>query len=169
MASQTLAVQPDTVWTLTGGINRTVAVALPDDDGTSFISGIGLQVTDATVDNPSLGPATITNVQVVARGLTTPIADTLVIAASDDAWANSSTSSPVLTTSYADYSLNMATAPSGGAWSPAKLNSLALRLTSPDINTARVTSWYVIVTYVPATGTRHESPGGKLLFLDIVL
>lgn len=169
MASATLAVQPDAGWTLGAGANRTVAVALPDDGDTSYISGIGLQETDATVENASLGPATITNVQVVVRGLTTSIGDTVTIEASDDAWANSANTSPVFTTSYADYSLSMATAPSGGAWSPGKLDSLVLRLTSPDINASRVTSWYVNVTYAPASGSRHESPGGKLLFLDIVL
>ena len=157
MPIETLAATPGVGWTTTVGASRAVAVALPDDGDTSYLEGTGLQVTTSAIANTAIAGATITNVRVVARLRTTTISDTCIIAASDNSFSNTTSYSPTVTSSYVDYTMDMATPPSGGAWTTGKVDSLEVRVTTPDITTARMTTLYVQVTYMQATVSRAAS------------
>jgi hypothetical protein len=150
--TEILAVTPDTGFVLGAGANRTVAVAKPDDEDTSYISAAGgiFATTNGTVQDSALTTQTITNVRVRARGkFITTLGEPMNIVMSDDAFTHTVTSTPALTLAYADYvGCTSATAPSGGAWTVAKVNSLVVQLgNNSDSATLRVTSWTVEVDW----------------------
>jgi hypothetical protein len=157
-----LAVQPDAGWTNFGGANATISVANPDDADTSYIFGTGLAVSESTVTDTTLTSETINSVTVRARLRMVTTSDFPTIAMSDNAFANTVSSSPNTSTTYTDYvGCTSATAPSGGAWTVAKVNSLKVRVTSPDLVVCRATTITVEVAWTAAGGAK------KLLLLGV--
>ena len=140
-----------------GGANATISVAKPDDEDTSYITivaGIDTTCLYDVTDTAIPGNATINSVLVRARIKSTLGTDNSgAVDMSDNAFTNTVTSSPLITTSYADFvGTTSATAPSGGAWTVAKLNSLQVRVKGYDVTIARVTTLTVEVTWTAASG-----------------
>jgi len=151
-----LAVTPDTGFTLGAGATRTIAVAKPDDADTTYISAAGglSLVTVGTTADTALTTETINTVTLRARArFVTTAGEPMQLDMSDDGFSHLVSTTPALTTSYADYTLASATAPSGGAWTVAKVNSLVSRISNnSDVATLRVTTWSVEVAWTAASG-----------------
>ncbi len=153
MAVETLACTINSLgsWTNVGGANATVSVAKPDDEDATYITILAGIDTACLYDvaNSALGSETITSVSVRFREKTLISTDnSCSVQMSDNAFVNNLSTSPLITTSYADYLLTSATKPSGGAWTVAAVNSLQVKLFGADVSVLRCTTLTAEVTYV---------------------
>lgn len=166
MPIQVLTCSPGVGWATTVGASRAIAVALPNDEETSYVAGTGLAVFTADVSNPSLAGVTVTNVQVVTRGRTVGIIDNMLVEASIDGFTTTSSHLHPFDTTYSDISLSMLTKPGGGAWAIGDIDNLQVRVTTPDITEGRITTLYVNVHYESASGRRNNAALGHVGVLE---
>ena len=169
MPITTLAVTSlDANWTLGAGANRTVAVAQPDDDDTSYITDSANAATTFSVADPvSLG--SIGDVTVHVYGRTTLGGPTLSVSVSTDGWSTSSATTIGLSgTGYREQDAQFLLNPAGTAWSTGDIANLQVRIQGvSELTTWRVSTIRVSVEWSSAA---FMSRGGRMLagFEDII-
>jgi hypothetical protein len=135
MSLETL--QPDAIgpidqWTLGAGSKKQVAVQLPDDDDTTYISEmVAGQIQEFEVDNPSdiLFADTISSVTLHYRArFVAGTAERVIPGLRVGGGTLDEGASQILTGSYVNYSDTFALNPDSANWSLADLNSLRIRV-----------------------------------------
>lgn len=164
MATETLAVTgvgASDDWTRTGGTDKPNAVSTNDGD-TSYLQGnLALHPDQIlTFADPSAVKAgdSITNVTVsVVAKKTGPGTGGFTFTCDDGGGATTRTVNNVeFTGSYVQFDNSNDTAPSGGAWTLAKLNALTTHMAQTQSQDTRATQVFATVTYTPApVSTAH--------------
>lgn len=142
-------------WNNSGGANRVVSVALPDDDDTTYISSPNVAGTQQqyAVANPAVvgGSDTINSVTIKARtkGFSNTVTFNLVgvLGASNTPTAHNAANAV-----YGDFTNVMATKPGGGAWTLTDLQNLEIYIENTQARVMRCTSLSVIVDYTVSGG-----------------
>lgn len=136
-------------FTLDAGATKAIAVALPDDDNTTTITGTINQTQDLTFGTSALlVGASISNVALRIRfkgaiGGTSPQLFIVSVAPSDP-------TALTVDVAYADVTVNYPLAPNGTAWNKAFIDNMYAQISlDGTAGTIVITSVSAVVTYTP--------------------
>lgn len=136
-------------WTLTAGASKAAAVALPDDEDTTCITGTVGQIQSLLFADSAIGAGdTINSVTIILRSKGSSDLGTPASCKQQEG-ANLGTAFNLPKgVGYADITETARTlAPDGGAWNLTKLNNLAARLDGGDDLASVVTTLFATVDY----------------------
>lgn len=173
MPTETLAVtfssaSPGAAWAANIG-NQTTAVALPDDDGTSYIahSTLNESITYTVGNLASVQPGdTINSVTFNFRGLAQPELGVENVPITVTCGAGTDDHSVDFTGSYSLKSFTKTLDPDDAAWTITSVNALSLTIFSLDSTNTRITSISVDVDYTVQSGGPRG--GTKSFIVDMV-
>lgn len=172
------SVGTDDGWDLGVGANKVVAVQLPDDDLTSYISESDIDVRESyNMDNLS-GADVITQQVITTRALRISNGNAFYPFMISDTPTYRYGSGVAATTSFTDYDETDLAEPDGATWTQALINTTEIGVRRyAGASTTRVTSLYWTITYLTGGGFLFvgnwlaplwaAGVGGGLLFREI--
>jgi len=159
---------PGGAWPASAG-NQTTAVALPDNDATSFISDATINnAITYLVDNLSTVQAgdTINSVTFYLRGLAQPDLGFESVPIEVTCGGGVDPQAIDLTGSYSTQSFTLSSDPDSNPWTVSLVNALSITIYALDSTNTRITSIYVDVDYTAQSGGPRG--GTKSFIVDMV-